>query len=66
MKNYKINFDAVTTNDDVVGNFTLCINLPEYGVADRRVLALRRLCVEYARLNNVSCSFADIKSIETA
>lgn len=61
MKNYKINFDAITTKDEIVGNLTFEIKLPDS--YHKKCLALHRLCVEYARLNNISCSFVNINSI---
>jgi hypothetical protein len=64
MKKYEINFDAITTKDEVVGNLTLPINLPDNRCIERKPQALQRLCVEYARLNNIACSFANIISIK--
>lgn len=64
MKNYEINFDAITMKDEIVENLTLQINLPDNECIERKPQVLQRLCVEYARLKNISCSFANINSIK--
>lgn len=64
MKNFEIEFDAITTKDEIVGSLTLKIALPDEMCMVNKPQALNRLCVEYARLNNVSCSFANINSIK--
>ena len=64
MKTYEINFDAVTTMGGVVGNLTLKINLPNEECLSIKEMAFHRLCVEYARVCGVACSYADIKSVK--
>lgn len=63
MKDYIISFEALTTNDKIAGTLELKIVLPDKAFEERKEQALHRLCVEYARLNNVPCSFAKITSI---
>lgn len=65
---YAINFDATTTNGEVVQNITfiagpffLSETTPAISGAS---LALQRFCVEYARLIGLRCSYAVIKSIQ--
>lgn len=64
--NYKINFDATNSKGDIVANITFEVGpfYPEEKPINRSVLALQRLCVEYARLIGIKCSFADIISIQ--
>lgn len=66
MKPYTINFDAVTTKGEKVDNLTLKISLPDNGCTSKKPQVLHRLCVEFARLCNISCSYANINSIEEA
>lgn len=64
MKGYFITFDALTSNDEVVGTLELRIALPEMAFTERKEQALHRLCVEYARLSSVPCSFARIINVK--
>ena len=66
---YRVTFNALNTRLTVQASFEMDVgpfnpenpNEPRLAVGDLR---LQRLCVEYARLRGVRCSYADIKSID--
>lgn len=62
---YEINFIALTTKGENVKTLTIRAGQfsPEHPF-DKNTLALQRFCVEFARLNGASCSFAEIISIK--
>ena len=63
MKEYLINYEALKTTGECVGILELKIKLPDTAFTKEKEQALQRLCVEYARLHNVKCSFVRITSI---
>ena len=63
MKEYLISFEALKTTGESVGTLELKIALPDIAFTEQKEQALHRLCVEYARLHNVACSFARITNI---
>ena len=65
MQEYKIKFDALNIHGEVLKTLTLQIKLPVTEYKNKKLRALQRLCVEYARLNDVSCSYSHIISMET-
>ena len=58
---HEINFDALTTNGEIVTNLTMKIE--PFDIKCNKPMALQRLCVEYARLMGFKCSFAKIRHI---
>lgn len=61
---YEITFIAMTTKGDVVGTRTFCITSSERLDIKGKTASLLRLCVEYARLTGIKCSFAEIIDID--
>ena len=64
MKEYLISYEALKTTGECVGILELKIKLPGIAFTKEKEQALQRLCVEYARLCNVKCSFANITNIK--
>lgn len=62
--NYKINFNALTAVGDVVGSATLTITTNQPLLIQKKSPCFHRMCVEYARLIGISCSFAEIVSVD--
>ena len=63
MKEYLISYKALKTTGDIVGTLVLKIELPDIAFTKQKEQVLHRLCVEYARLQNVACSFVRITNI---
>lgn len=61
---YKISFNASTTAGDVVGTATLTVITDKPLQIQKKSACFHRMCVEYARLIGISCSFAEILSVE--
>jgi hypothetical protein len=61
---YRISFSALTTSGEYVGtrHFTLETSYPLN--VDGKYLCLERMCVEYARLTGLKCSFAQIYEVK--
>ena len=61
---YKIFFKALNINGEFVGarNFTIETDSP-FDFREKKKLSLERMCVEYARLTGLKCSFALIVDI---
>lgn len=57
---YKIVFNALTTNGDCVGTRTFTIETTRELDVEGKHPSLERMCVEYARLTGLKCSFAFI------
>jgi hypothetical protein len=57
---YKIVFNALTTNSECVGTRTFTIETTRELDVDGKKMSLERMCVEYARLTGLKCSFAFI------
>jgi len=57
---YEIRFNALNTKGDVVGSATFSITTSQLLDLGHKPKAFQRLCVEYARLIGISCSFAEI------
>ena len=64
MQEYKIKFDALNIHGEVIDTLTLKIRLPETKYTGKKQRALERLCVEFARINNIGCSYSHIISME--
>ena len=63
--NYKISFNALNIKGDVVGSATFTITTDKPLQIHKKEACFQRMCVEYARLIGISCSFADIGSVES-
>ena len=61
---YEISFNALNIAGDVVGSATFCITSSAKLDLAKKPLAFQRLCVEYARLIGISCSFAEITDVD--
>lgn len=61
---YDISFNALTTDGDVVGMATFQITALVPLDLEHKSMAFRRMCVEYARLIGISCSFAEIIDVD--
>ena len=61
---YKINFNALNAAGDVVGSATFSIITDKPLSIHKKQMCFQRLCVEYARLIGIPCSFAEIESVE--
>ena len=61
---YEISFNALNTDGDVVGSATFCITTSTKLDLEHKPRAFRRMCVEYARLIGISCSYAEITDID--
>lgn len=61
---YKIIFNAMNTKGEVVGTAKFTINTEKPMAIHNKMMCFQRMCVEYARLIGISCSFADILSVE--
>ena len=57
---YQISFNALTTNGDCVGTRTFTVETTRELDVDGKKMCLERMCVEYARLTGLKCSFAFI------
>ena len=60
---YEITFNALTLHCTVVGTATFTIVTDHPLNLEHKPLGFQRLCVEYARLIGISCSFAEIMEI---
>lgn len=56
---YTINFNALTTRGDMVGSGSFTITTPQ-PLDLTKQMSVERLCVEYARLTGIKCSFAQV------
>lgn len=61
---YEISFNALNSAGDVVGSATFCITTSRKMDLKHKDLGFKRLCVEYARLIGISCSFAEITDVD--
>lgn len=61
---YEIQFNALNTKGDVVGSGSFTITTSQRLDLSTKPMSLDRLCVEYARLTGVKCSFSEITYIE--
>lgn len=61
---YEISFNALNTAGDVVGSATFCITTSQPLDLKHKALGFQRMCVEYARLIGISCSFAEITDVD--
>jgi hypothetical protein len=61
---YKISFNALKATDEVVGSATLTIITDKPLQIQKKSACFHRMCVEYARLIGMPCSFAEIISVE--
>lgn len=61
---YEISFNALTTYGRVVGSATFCITTSQPLQIDKKYACFQRMCVEYARLIGISCSFAEITDVD--
>ena len=55
---YKIGFNAMTINGGYVGTRHFTIETTRELDVDGKEMSLERMCVEYARLTGLKCSFA--------
>ena len=60
---YKIVFNALTTNGDCVGTRTFTVETTRPLDVDGKKMCFERMCVEYARLTGLKCSFVHINEI---
>jgi hypothetical protein len=61
---YKISFNAVSSADGVVGVATFTLTTDQPLDLEHKEPAFRRMCVEYARLIGIPCSFAEITDVD--
>lgn len=61
---YEISFNALNTKGGVVGSATFLITTSTKLDLKHKEAAFQRMCVEYARLIGISCSFAEIIDID--
>lgn len=61
---YKISFNASTTAGDVVGSATFSITTDKPLQIQKKSACFHRMCVEYARLIGIPCSYAEILTVE--
>ena len=57
---YEITFNALNTKGETVGTATFSITTDHQLDTGHKPLAFQRLCVEYARMIGISCSFAEV------
>ena len=60
---YEIRFNALNIDGNTVGSCSFSITTPNL-LNLTKTMCLERFCVEYARLNNIKCSFAKIIEIK--
>ena len=60
---YEITFNALTINGNCTGTRTFAIETTHPLDVDVKKMCLERMCVEYARLTGLKCSFAFIIDI---
>ena len=60
---YKIAFNALTTNGDCVGTRNFTIETTRPLDVEGKKMSIERMCVEYARLTGLKCSFAFIIAV---
>ena len=61
---YKIFFKALNSNGEWVGARHFTIETDSHlDMGEKKKLSLERMCVEYARLTGLKCSFASIVDI---
>lgn len=61
---YEISFLALNSKGEVVGTRTFCITSSDRLDLPAKNTCLLRLCVEYARLTGIKCSFAELLDID--
>ena len=57
---YEIVFNALTTNGDCVGTRKFTVETIRPLNLNGKIPSFERMCVEYARLTDLKCSFAHI------
>ena len=62
---YQIDFNALSATGECVKKLYLTVPFADVKVlkSEKKKLVLERFCVEYARLNGVKCSYAEIISM---
>ena len=61
---YTITFEAHTANGDISGVRTFSIETDHPLELEKKTMAFERMCVEYARLTGIKCSFANIINVK--
>lgn len=61
---YDITFNALTADGEVVGTATFQIITPDPMDLKGKPLAFERMCVDFARLIGISCSYAEIAEVK--
>ena len=61
---YEISFNALNIQGTIVGTATFCITTSLPLDIKHKAMAFQRMCVEYARLIGISCSFAEITDVD--
>lgn len=61
---YEIVFNALTTNGDCVGTRNFTVETIRPLDLNGKIPCFKRMCVEYARLTGLKCSFAQILNVK--